>query len=391
MSPQRVTRLSETWTELVNKYLGSSAQTYPIIESLAPFQYYVQQNRLPGGPSGIHPTVSIDIGGGTTDVAILQSQLPVLFTSFKYAANVIFGDGYGQNGADTNSMIRKYAKQYSELLRTNGLYNPARVFSDLLESGRSEDINAFLFSLENHRGIPDPGLFSYAKRLSKDDELKIVFLYFYSSLVYSIADTMHKKGFDFPKCLTFSGTGSKMLSIITSDMALLNRFTGKIFEYVYQRQLPEDRTLVVETERDYPKEVTCKGGLYWATRDQKTFDVSSIKYTNTGIEGTDKLTYGMIDGSMRHSVVAGVQRFNEMFLAIGRSIDFTDYFGISPTSIDIFKRECNKHLDDFLIEGIEAHKKDEQISFDDREIDETLFFYPLKGVVNSLVNNLASE
>lgn len=54
--------------------------------------------------------VSIDIGGGTTDVLIVREGRADLLTSFRFAANSIFGDGYGLD-ADSNTFYGTILKR----------------------------------------------------------------------------------------------------------------------------------------------------------------------------------------------------------------------------------------------------------------------------------------
>lgn len=103
-------------------------------------------------------------------------------------------------------------------------------------------------------------LFSYNSLLANDEELKILFIYFFSAIIYHIAEVMKNKNVELPKHLIFSGTGSKILSIITPDMKILGTLSKKIFEGVYNQNFDSDG-LTIETEKNKPKEVTCKGGL----------------------------------------------------------------------------------------------------------------------------------
>jgi hypothetical protein len=57
--------------------------------------------------------------------------------------------------------------------------------------------------------------------------------------------------------------------------------------------------------------------------------------------------------------------------------------------MEIFKDELSKHLRDYLEEGLEFNKKLDEIATDDKEIEETLFFYPLIGAINNLSTHLS--
>ena len=148
MKPARKSQLESTWNELFNLYFKPTQQAVGITESLAPFYYFKGTNKLQGG--SFKPVVSIDIGGGTTDVVVFKQNKPLLMTSFKFAANAIFGDGFSEYGAaSSNGLISKYFPYYENLLATNKLYDLSKVLSSIKDKNKTEDINAFFFSIEN--------------------------------------------------------------------------------------------------------------------------------------------------------------------------------------------------------------------------------------------------
>lgn len=386
MKPGRRGQLKSTWDELFNKYFNPDHSSIGIAESLAPFYYFKGSGKLKGG--SYKPVVSIDIGGGTSDVVIFQENAPKLMSSFKFAANSIFGDGFSEYGtANSNGMINKYLPYFEDLLNTNKLYDLTKVLSSIKDKNRAEDINAFFFSIENNPKIKDKLLFSYNNVLSRDEDLKILFLYFYASLIYHIANLMESKNIDLPKHIIFSGTGSKLLNIITSDFSILSNFSKLIFEKVYDEKFDRDG-LTVEIEKEMPKEVTCKGGLMTNPEDL-AIDVESIEATLTCIKDLDSLSYNQLDDAKKDEVVAYVERFNNFFLNLNSEFSFSDYFSISNQALDVLKSEVNKHLRDFLEEGLTYNRELDSIENDDKEIEETLFFHPITGTIHNLINQLA--
>ena len=389
MKPARKSSLENSWNELFQKYFNpQNIRPIGISESLAPFYYFKGVGKLQGG--AYKPVVSIDIGGGTTDVVVFKSNKPLLLTSFKFAANTIFGDGFNEYGAaSTNGLMIKYLEIYTSLFRANKRNHLVTLLEQLKANNKSEDINAFLFSLENNSAISDKKLFSYNHLLSVDEDFKILFIYFYSAIIYHIAELMKIKKIEFPKHLVFSGTGSKILSIISTDKNILGLLSKKIFEGVYNQKYDSDG-LTIETEKDMPKEVTCKGGLM-SNPEDLVIDIQEIKAILTCVEakGISKLTYESLDESTKAEITSYVKKFNIFFLSLGSEFSFTDYFSVSEKSLLIFKNELNKHLRDYLEEGLEYNKKLDEVTGDDREIEETLFFYPLVGVISNLSKYLA--
>jgi hypothetical protein len=386
MKPARKSQLESTWNELFNLYFNPAQHAVGITESLAPFYYFKGTNRLQGG--SFKPVVSIDIGGGTTDVVVFKQNKPLLMTSFKFAANAIFGDGFSEYGAaSSNGLISKYFPYYENLLATNKLYDLSKVLSSIKEKNKTEDINAFFFSIENNPKIKDKKLFSYNSLLANDEDLKIIFIYFYSAIIFHIAALMKQKQIELPKHIVFSGTGSKVLNVITTDLKILSKLSKTIFENVYSSRFDIDG-LSIETEKEMPKEVTCKGGLMLNAEDL-AIDIGTIKATHTCLNGVDKLTYDQLDETAKGKIANYVSEFNKFFFNLNAEYSFSDYFNVTTKSLEIFKEELSKHLRDYLEEGLEYNKKLDEIATDDKEIEETLFFYPLIGAINNLSNHLS--
>jgi hypothetical protein len=386
MKPARKSQLESTWNELFNLYFNPTQQAVGITESLAPYFYFKGTNKLQGG--SFKPVVSIDIGGGTTDIVVFKQNKPLLMTSFKFAANAIFGDGFSEYGAaSSNGLISKYFPYFENLLATNKLYDLSKVLSSIKDKNKTEDINAFFFSIENNPKIKDKKLFSYNSLLANDEELKIIFIYFYSAIIYHIAELMKQKQIDLPKHIVFSGTGSKVLNVITSDLKILANLSKTIFENVYNQTFDSD-SLSIETEKEMPKEVTCKGGLMLNAEDL-AIDIRTIKSTHTCLKGVEKLTYEQLDDVAKANIANYVGDFNKFFLNLNAQYSFADYFNTTAKSLEIFKDELNKHLRDYLEEGLEYNKKLDEIATDDKEIEETLFFYPLIGAINNLSTHLS--
>ena len=59
---------------------------------------------------------------------------------------------------------------------------------------------------------------SYNELLSNDSSLKLLFIYFYSTIIYYVANLMKKNGLQKPRNVMFSGTGSKVLDIVGSQV-----------------------------------------------------------------------------------------------------------------------------------------------------------------------------
>lgn len=62
-----------------------------------------------------------------------------------------------------------------------------------------------------------------------------------------------------------------------------------------------------------------------------------------------------------------------------------DNFGITNISIKIAKLYCNQDIATFINRGLDIQRRDYE---DSDPLRETLFFYPLKGFLSNLINNL---
>ncbi len=387
MTPWRKDQLAAAWNKLCNLYFGASVSPIGIPESLAPFYYFKGKGMLQGG--SYKPVVSIDIGGGTTDTVVFKDNSPLLLTSFKFAANVLFGDGFSQNGAaDANGLVGKYYPYFKELLESNKLHDPAAALNSIKDGNRSEDINAFFFSLENHASINNPALFSYNSLLANDPDLKILFVYFYAAIVFHIAELMKFQNIELPKHIIFSGTGSKILGIITPNRDTLSQFSRKIFEKVYDQTFDQEG-LTVEMEKNIPKEVTCKGVLMSKPEDLD-IDPHGIKRILTCLEDEKLsiLSSNDLTDERKQKIVDYITNFNSVFLKLNAEFSFVNYFGVSSASFDAFSRDINKHLRDFLEDGLRFSQDSEGASAN-QAFGETLFFYPIIGSINFLLSKLA--
>jgi hypothetical protein len=389
MTKERREKLEDLVSNLTKKYFNSQNDPVGLSESLAPYYYYKATGKIPGG--GHTPVVSIDIGGGTTDVVVFKSNKPILLTSFKFAANSVFGDGFYEYGATSNGLINKYLPHFEKLLSDNRQYNLIQVLESIKGRNKSDDIVAFLFSLENNHRIQDRALFSFNNLLSDDRDFKIVFLYFYSAIIYYTAQLIKKElGVStLPSNIVFSGTGSKILQIVSPSQKTISELTQRIFEEVNGVKYGKEG-LVVKIEKDFPKELTCKGGLMMDISDLEQ-DVKQIRKTLTCLEekGIPALRFNMLNDQLSDDITEYIKSFNQFFIELNTTIDFSDSFGVSAKSLSIFTEEVDKHLRDYLFDGVSYLKKLDEISSDDKEIEESLFFYPLIGSINNLSSHLS--
>jgi hypothetical protein len=392
MKPARLSSLTDQWNVLFRKYFKDSDNSFRLSESLAPYFYFQSTGRIPGS---YKPVVSVDIGGGTTDVVVVQNNNPILISSFRFAANALFGDGYSSHGnAAANGLVQKYSTVFLELFNRNGRAGMEKILKELIENNRSEEINAFLFSLAQNQKLNDPNTYSYSKMLFNNGDFKIVFLYFYVAIVYHLAEMFKAKALDLPEHIIFSGTGSKVLNILERDPqnreGNLATLTKRVFELVLDKTYSQTG-LTIQTDDKMPKELTCKGGLM-ADPEQLNKNIDSLKNTWSGIPefGFQKISYSELNQARKESVIAHVKQFNQFFLELNNSISFDDYFEVSAESRRRFAERIDLDLHNYLENGLGFNRSMDGAADDTKALEDSLFFYPILGAIPQFFTELSN-
>lgn len=388
MSAVRKDRLSQLWNTLYQQYINAGADTLSLSESLAPYYYFKTNQNLEA--SGFGTSVLMDIGGGTSDVVVYRDNVPVLVSSYRFAGNTIFGDGFTEFGNIQNNMlVKKYYREFGELLNEHSVLKS--IADELYANNKAADFNAFLFSLSNNAMIKNKALLDYNSKLADDGDIKIVFLYFYVAKIYHVAKVMKKKGIDLPGNLIFSGNGSKVLNIVSANPVRLAGLASEVFGYVYQQTAPKG--LKVSIEKDIPKAITSKGSIIHYSRLENEVSLKDIKYTLTCVDGLDTITHGdLLDESVQSGVVSQILEFNSFFAELLVGFECEDKFGVSYRSIEVFREVSNKHLKEFLKAAIEFNEKMEGAPINTNAVlAETPFFLPLSETIQQLINALSVE
>jgi hypothetical protein len=398
MTSGRLENLRELWEKTIKKYIGIDNQS-KISESIAPYYYYKTKNIY----AGTKPALNIDIGGGTTDVVVYVNDKPQLLTSFKFAANSLYGDGFGQGGADNNGFINRYGSKVKSLLAENSLFNLIRVFNELEQNKNSVDLAAFFFSLEENHEILERGLpISYHKMLKGDDTMRFVFLVFYTSILYHIAKLIKKRGVAMPRYITFSGKGSKVLGILGS-LRRVEKLSEVIIKKVYNEKDKNGRMKYAEdglsiiTENLTSKEVTCKGALGIDKSQLIVMDdidfLKSIKSVWSGAkegEVDEPEVYNDINENVKNAVKAEIEDFIDFLFALHRDFNFQDELNISVSKLSDYKDLLKKDIGNHIEQGLSIRKQELQGDFE-RPLEETLFFYHFIPALNKLATAIHQQ
>jgi hypothetical protein len=392
MVENRYNLFKDEWVKAYVKYFGGDKNNVmPMTESVAPYEHYRNSE------SNVSNIVTIDIGGGTSDIVIADNGNVKQITSFHFAADSIFGEPYvaTHSVAMVNRLLLQYERQIKNVLDVNSLTDLSTILNQHMEAKNSANIASFFFSLKENLEIKSRRLsenVDFNDMLLRDSDYKIVFVIFYTAIVYHLARIMKSSGMQMPRHIAFSGNGSKVVRILTSSNKTLEKFTKVIFEKVYEQSYPEDGLTILQNE-DNPKEVTCKGGLSNPLK-QEYDEVASMKivYKSTKCEGEScfvrKETYACVDDNYIREVVDGVKKFVRFTLDLNEDFSFKKNFDASVASLEIAERECLRDLVTYTKNGLENKRK--EVSNSD-VIEETLFFYPLNGMLNALTTAIYQQ
>jgi hypothetical protein len=402
MERSRYNNFKKAWDSAYEKYFGGDINNIiPITESVAPFEYYVRD-------ANASNLVTIDIGGGTTDIVIANGGKSADYiTSFRFAANSIFGDGYAENKRVKNGIVRQFCDVIKTELQTKINENDDlfHIFKDMMDNKSSSDIASFLFSIRNNKKVNDTGEnlalnANLNKKLIDDTTQKITFIFFYAAIIYHLAKLMNaikkKDGtpLDMPDKIVFSGNGSRIIPLFTDDRSILEGFTKLIFTKVYGEKKYHDNGLEIILNQKEPKEATCKGGFF--VEKTESYRDIYMKKVVLHSDGTNNVirrnadevdsapkendTNKFIDGDYLKKTVKEAEDFIQIVFGL---LPFfaNEGYKLNPDSVTIAKNTCLKKLDIYAKNGWELKKK--EVSGDEI-IEETLFFYPLVGMLKEL-------
>ena len=381
------------WKEVYKKVfqVDNYKNLIQIPESVAPYLFYK------ASAAGL--SLSIDIGGGSSDIAVFDenSKNALLISSFKFAGNAIFGDGYPhkefKNDSDKNGFVQFFKKDALDAVEEDS--HRKAILNDIINVRKdSADFSSFLFSLEQDKSKQ----FSYTRLIEKNKRLKLSILVFYGAVAYYSANLLKKSGFNIPpKYILLSGTASKTASILDSSTGNLKNLSAMfkyIFEKVNKTKLEKDMVLEVS---QIPKEITCKGALKSGTTESIT--ENAIKFWLGGFRD-DKWSYALdkdkdikktpkykdINSKVKASIKESIVEFYKILDEYTQSVRFESKYLIEQSAYEKFKEVREADIDEYLIRGLKAFYKK-----DDKHIEETLFFYPLIGILNKLTYELSKN
>lgn len=396
MERKRYENLIKAWKEAFRKYFGGDeSNIISLTESVAPFEYYVRD----GDTSKL---VTIDIGGGTTDVVISSAGSVDYITSFRFAANAVFGDGYSETGRVKNGIVRQFFNHIREDLKTvikNEEDEIFKIFDDMITNKRSDDIASFLFSLKYNKRVRSLGQnladnVNLNNKLINDTTQKITFIIFYSAIIYHIAKLMKALNAEMPDKIVFSGNGSRVIQFLTEDEDILKDYTKLIFEKVFKKNYHKSGLSIIPPGSN-PKVATCKGGFHLS----QPYDYQSILNKKVVLHSngtsqvinmsnsTDSDKYKSINDEYLVKTVEEVIEFLN-FVFDNLSFFTNKGYQLNSESIKTAKENCIQKLSIYAECGWKLKMKEAE---EDELINESLFFYPLVGMLKELTDAICDQ
>ena len=285
-----------------------------------------------------------------------------------------------------NGIVDWFKDDILALLQSQSLNDLIHIYNSNL--GQPANMASFLFSLKDNSATKaiEQNNIDFNKILQNDSKFKIVFIIFYVAIIYHIAQIIKAKGIKVPRHIAFSGNGSKIISIITTDDKILSKFTKVIFEEVLGSKYEGDLDILGLEHNSNPKESTCKGGLIPSEDNDNGFEKIVLK-DSAGDIVTPSDVYKSIGTAQREQIISSINDFFHLTLSVLPSkINFDDKFGVEKNSMRIAQEECQKDLGTYLEHGIDFSTIESGSA--DNKIEDALSFYPIKGVLQALSEKL---
>lgn len=360
-------QLNKIWEILCEEYFNISGDQIKMIsESIAPYYYFSNKE------GAISSVLNIDIGGGTTDIVYVDSGIPKLLSSFRFAANNIFGDGFANN-VNNNSFVQLYKNKLTEC----GILTP-----DGVDVNSSVDLTTFYFSISKNKSFIDKD-FDYEALLKSNSQIKYIFLIFYSSIIFHVAKLLKVNNFKTPHNITFTGNGSRMLNILGGDNQI-QVFTNKIFTKVFNKT---EKIKIIRNKKN-PKEATSKGSLLYINNPVVNIETDNIKRIYNPFDSEN--TLDQIDDECIDRLEEEIREFYNIFIEIHNEIDYKDKFNVDLNLLEDVDLIFKSSLDSYIRSKVDERKQEKKSLGGGLKIDETMFFYGIEGIIrqiNSMILN----
>ncbi len=392
-SSKQVTDISNQLDEIIGKHFGDNIVVQEVCESIAPFYYISNEGKLLGSSSNI---LALDVGGGTIDSVVYQNNEVKSISSMLFGANYLYGNGY-EKSIHSNVFFRlgeEFINAIPEIKEKTKLIREEIVLKENME-----DIISFYYSLENRQDFKDKKNISFSNFLKESNEIRTVFLFYYSSILHYNLRAMKANGQESPSKLIFSGNGSKFIEFLDGSKGKLSLadYTEYLIKCVFKKPTGQNVQLTIFTN-PHPKELTSKGAISLLKEDDSLVDSLRVRRidhyfktyigdkNNTVVSFENLIPYEKLDQTLIDSVIEEYIDFSKMFMDQS-SINLRNLFNIETnlsgayTSI-LTNRE---RALEFIETGIKLRKK--QVT-DNERISDPLFFYIIRGMLGDILQKI---
>lgn len=398
MPAHMVASIDRVWQSLFTRYFGGSqANIVSIPESIAPYKYY-QRNF----GAGID-VLTIDIGGGTTDAMIVDHDgTPAFITSFRFAANSLFGDAFTDGGGVGNGFVDCFKPRIESILDSNNLNGVKDILQEVATSQPSADLISFFFTLKDNIDVKKKGVSSqldFLNMMSNSSGAKTLMLIFYTAIIYHLAQFIKGKkaegaNIGEPAYLAFSGNGSKLLQILgagtAAGTAMLSDYTVAIFEKVMGCKYPHTGIKFV-TDYNSPKEATSRGGLD-TVNVPSAVELGKMIQTLLGTSDDRFVSstelYSELTEKEWNDLERSINDFTELFFTLANEKNTENIFGtVALSKLQQLKSVFSANTKVRTRSALNYFGLLNQPV----KIENTLFFYPITNILHDLAQKIMEK
>ncbi|MFT4684553.1 MAG: hypothetical protein ACI9EK_001346 [Psychroserpens sp.] len=362
----------DIWKEAVSNILGQINSLVSIPESITPYNYYNNNEAIMG------LTASIDIGGGTTDIAILDNDGPKFISSVNFAGNHVIGDGYNSH-FKKNGFFKTFEKDFTQNCDDKDGSELISIVNSIKKGHNpsSSNLNSFLFSVDNN-------IYNFTDKIKNEGKQKFLFIVFYSAQAFYLAKSMKALGLNIPNNVIFSGAGSKSLNIIDySNMNQVEKMYNHFFNTIYET---ESSNINIDLAPN-PKEITAKGALY--NSNYSLDNITGFWSGDSNLESSilfnedNETTYEDVKTEdFKNSIINSIEEYYSILDMYFKKTNILNTYGIKNEVLELFEKNRHENLKTYLDFGIKMKIDSAQDS--KLPISEGLFFYPFVGLINNL-------
>lgn len=361
-------QFQEKWNTNYQQIFNTSRKAGHLTESAAPFYYLMAAGEVV--PARGENLLNIDIGGGSTDVLFFVDQKPAWGSSFRFAGDALWGDGYNRISAMDNGFLQSYQKLADKPFKPRSISkNSSDVFNEIFNNV-DRDVYNNVFIRARH--------------------LRILFYLHYTALVYHCGQMIRQLDINIPRYITFSGKGSLYLNFLTgsSNLGQLEKLTGMVLQEVSGQPVPENFKMIQASK---PKEATANGGVFYNPDIHETNEIGTIKLLgDPALTDISKqpIRHKEADDELLARVLENAENFFSLVLTNDKFIGFMDDFAIEA-DLPALQESIKKKIKDSMHLGL--NRQLQQKNIEERPLAETLFFYPIQHTLYELSKELYQD